>query len=211
MREKHNTRGVLSMVIGALLVLAGMGLTGYNMYDDARAGRESYEIVQILAEDLQPELLHPASSLETEEEILVEDNRTLPVKNVHGRQYVGLLQIPKLNLELPVQTPWSLDNLAVTPCLYAGDPYHNNLVICAHNFDSHFGQIKTLEEGDEVLFVAMDAEVFHYKLSAQDVLTPTSVKEMTEGADWDMTLFTCTLGGEYRVTVRFVRQQDLQK
>ena len=32
---------------------------------------------------------------------------------------------------------------------------------------------------------------------------PTSVQEMTDG-DWDLTLFTCTVGGKSRVTVRCV-------
>ena len=32
-------------------------------------------------------------------------------------------------------------------------------------------------------------------------LRPTAVKEMTSG-DWDLTLFTCTVGGQSRVTVR---------
>ena len=210
MEEKRSNhgRGVVAIVLGALLFLGGMGLTGYNMYDDSRAGREAYQVVQTLAAELPPQALYAAPVPKTEEEILVEEARTLPVRTVDGKDYVGLLQFPDFELELPVQTPYSLEALNTSPCLYAGDPYHNSLVICAHNFDSHFGRLKSMQEGDEVLFIAMDGEVFRYVLSLQEVLQPTSVEEMVTGEDWDMTLFTCTLGGEYRVTARFVRQDD---
>jgi len=38
-------------------------------------------------------------------------------------------------------------------------------------------------------------------VAAREVLLPTAVEEMTAG-EWDLTLFTCTLGGRSRVTVR---------
>ena len=38
----------------------------------------------------------------------------------------------------------------------------------------------------------------------QETLEPTDEEAMTTG-DWDLTLFTCTPGGQTRVTVRFQR------
>jgi sortase A len=39
-----------------------------------------------------------------------------------------------------------------------------------------------------------------------EILSPFAVEEMTSG-DWDMTLFTCTVGGQSRVTVRCVLEE----
>lgn len=39
-----------------------------------------------------------------------------------------------------------------------------------------------------------------------ETLEPTDLEGM-EAGDWDMTLYTCTVGGQSRVTVRFVREE----
>lgn len=48
----------------------------------------------------------------------------------------------------------------------------------------------------------MDGNVFTYKMVEQETLLPTSIDAMESG-DWDLTLFTCTVGGQSRVTIRF--------
>ena len=55
---------------------------------------------------------------------------------------IGTLKIPALHLELPVLSEWSYPLLRKAPCRYAGSAYKGNLVIAAHNYSSHFGQIK---------------------------------------------------------------------
>jgi len=40
-----------------------------------------------------------------------------------------------------------------------------------------------------------------------ETLMPTDIKEMTSG-EFDLTLFTCTVGGQYRVTVRCDRVDE---
>ena len=46
----------------------------------------------------------------------------------------------------------------------------------------------------------MDGVVTNYEVVGLDVLVPTAVEEMTAG-DFDLTLFTCTYGGQSRVAV----------
>ena len=75
-----------------------------------------------------------------------------------------------------------------------------NLVLMAHNYASHFGGLSKLSEGDSVIFTDMDGIVTTYEVKAQDILSPYAVEEMISG-DFDLTLFTCTYGGESRVTV----------
>lgn len=42
-----------------------------------------------------------------------------------------------------------------------------------------------------------------YEVIELETLSPFAIEEMT-GGNWDLTLFTCTVGGQYRVTVRCV-------
>ena len=53
----------------------------------------------------------------------------------------------------------------------------------------------------------MDGNVFTYRMVEQETLPPTAMDAMESG-EWDLTLFTCTMGGQSRVTVRFEREED---
>ena len=204
-RGRIGLGGLPLIFLGAVLFLSGAGLTGRNLQEDRQAGAAAQKTVEALVEYLPEETLHPTPLPDSEEAIAVIDNRVLPVQTVDGRDYVGIIKIPSLSLELPVQTPFDLASLKISPCLYAGDPYHSNMVICAHNYRSHFGRIKNLEQGDELFFVAMDGEWFQYRVISQEIVDPLAYDEMLEPAGWDLTLFTCTVSGEYRVAVRCAR------
>ena len=75
-------------------------------------------------------------------------------------------------------------------------------MLAGHNYPAHFGLLSRLREGDAVRFTDMDGNVFSYQVTGQERLSPTAVEAMTAGEDWDLTLFTCTLDGQTRVTVR---------
>lgn len=63
----------------------------------------------------------------------------------------------------------------------------------AHNYESHFGQLKNLSQGEQITFTDIDGNCFCYQVLDVEILSPYDVQEMTEGA-WDLTLFTCTIG-----------------
>lgn len=54
----------------------------------------------------------------------------------------------------------------------------------------------------------MEGRVWRYQVGWIEVLEPESVEEMVvpkAKADWDLTLFTCTIGGQTRRVVRCIR------
>ena len=86
------------------------------------------------------------------------------MKTINGRDYIGVLSIPSLELELPVISQWDYPALKVAPCRYSGSLYQDNLIICAHNYASHFGKLKELQPGDIVLFTDMDEHVVTFQV-----------------------------------------------
>ena len=47
----------------------------------------------------------------------------------------------------------------------------------------------------------LDGNVFSYAVSSLETLSSYAISDMTSG-DWDLTLFTCTVGGQSRLAIR---------
>lgn len=193
-------KGTILMGAGLLLVLAAFCLTGYNLQDEERAGETAERTVSVLKAEIVPVNEQSLPERMIPDHILNPDME-LPVQEVDGLRYVGYLSIPALELDLPVLEEWNYPNLKLAPCRYVGTPYQEPMVIAAHNYDRHFGRIKELLPGDLVQFTDVDGNAFPYTVAALEQLEPGQTAEMISG-DWDLTLFTCTLGGQQRVTVR---------
>ena len=125
----------------------------------------------------------------------------MPTQEIDGQTYIGMVEVPSLELSLPVISEWTYPRLKKAPCRYTGSIYSKDMVICGHNYDRHFGRLKDLAVGDEVRFTDMDGNVFIYSVCGMEQLQKYAVEEMLAG-EWDLTLFTCTKGGLTRVTVR---------
>lgn len=61
-----------------------------------------------------------------------------------------------------------------------------------------------MQVGDPVIFKDVDGNEFVYEVAEMEVLQAAAVEEM-RGGDWDLTLFTCTLSGQSRTTIRCLR------
>ena len=197
-------RGAFWIHLGLLLIAAALFLSAYNEMESHEARNSAQQVIAQMCQTLPTE-----TAAETEApavpEYLLDAEREMPVQTINGRDYIGVLTIPSLELELPVLSQWDYPALKVAPCRYSGSLYQDNLIICAHNYASHFGKLKNLRVGDTAIFTDMDENVVRFRLAAQETIQPEDLEAM-EAGDWDLTLFTCTVGGQSRVTVRFVRE-----
>lgn len=187
--------------LGLLLGISALGLIAYNLWDNSRAGAEAEKVVEAIVQYREKHNAATESTSLPPADSTHDAERELPVLEIDGRRYIGTISIPTLEIELPVQENWSLSLLKVAPCRYMGSPYRGDLIICAHNYTTHFGKLKDLTPGDEVVFTDVEGNAFHYAVAELDTIAGTAVAEMESG-EWDMTLFTCTLDGQTRVTVR---------
>ena len=196
---------------GLLLLAAALFLAAYNRNESYQAQRQSDVVLEEMSQALEQTVPAQTVPRQTEPpelpEAMEEPLREMPVRTIRGRDYIGVLTIPALNLELPVLSQWDYTNLRIAPCRYEGSVYNGSLILCAHNYSSHFGRLKSLREGDVVQFTDMDDNVYTYQVVGLETLSPTDVEGMESG-DWDLTLFTCTVGGQSRVTVRLERTDD---
>lgn len=204
------------ILLGLLLIAAALFLTAYNLYDEQRAEQSALQVIDRLEDYLPSEvpteaytepIVEQAPMPSDAPDYVLCPDMEMPVETINGIDYIGVLQIPLLELELPIASEWNYPNLKTAPCRYSGSAYLNNMIICAHNYSSHFGKLKSLSEGDVATFTDMAGNVFIYKMVERETLNPSDIEEMENG-DWDLTLFTCTVGGKTRVTIRFKLDKD---
>ncbi len=200
--------------LGTMLLCAALFLVFYNLQEDRKSGAAAAEALSALktqitlrVEEEQQETTQPTqpgedlyAEYETEDTTPPEQ----PVVELDGRLYVGILVIPSQQIELPVLRDWSYPNLRMAPCRYSGTSESGDLVIAAHNYRSHFGNLQSLNSGDQLQFIDVNGTVRTYEVTQTEMIGGRDIPAMLANAetDWDLTLFTCTLSGQSRVTVR---------
>lgn len=199
--------GIICMALGLTLMLGALFLYQFNRSEDRAAQQAAEDLMPQLMQQIQEQTAANSQNdtvsgldLQVPVELLSEEDKKMTEKELDGNLYIGCLSIPKVGLDLPVMSSWSYPKLSIAPCRYAGSVRGEDLVLMAHNYDSHFGRLSRLDPGDSVVFTDMDGNAIYYEVVGEDVLPPNAVDELTSG-DFDLTLFTCTYGGANRLTI----------
>lgn len=190
-------------MMGLLLIVAAFSLTVYNINDNKRAEG----VVKQVSEKIMEEI----PSTPTNNFLHVYPDREMPAEDIDGYRYIGILEIPQLNIILPVMEEWDYYRLNIAPCCYNGSFYQDNMVIAGHNYLSHFGLIRQLTIGSQVKFTDVEGNIYCYKVGWVETLQPDNIEGMIsekENDQWDLTLFTCTTSGSSRFTVRCVKTEN---
>ena len=163
MRTKK--KGVFLMAVGLLMIAGGIGIAVWNMRSETAANEASTQALEQIMTEMPEKKTVPTPGLTPEniediptvDEVEIPDyilnpDMDMPETTVNGRNYIGTLDIPALGLSLPIISNWSYPALTVAPCRFMGSPYKDDLIIAAHNYACHFGQLKNLSEGSSVIF-----------------------------------------------------------
>ena len=205
------TNGNLLITLGILLIAAAIGLAGYNLWDAGRAQKAAEEITGQLISEIESKVEDGKTAAP-----YIDPNTPMPVEVIDGYEYIGVLEIPSEGLSLPVMKEWDYTRLKISPCRFTGSYYSDDLVICAHNYMRHLGPLLQIGIGEDIYFTNVDGLSIRYIVTNRETVEPTAVEQMIENTsnsetsllDWDLTLFTCNLGGQTRCAVRCSRAAD---
>ena len=197
------------ITLGLLLIGAALFIVIFNTVQSRNADITSEAALNALRNHIEQAEEDGTDSNTSNGQPLYKEHKeiSMPVYQVDGEGYDGVLNIPALSLELPVNDKFSYPSLIKTPCRYYGSVYADNMIIAAHNYASHFGYLGSLKQGDAVSFTDGDGNRFDYTVSEVLQINGNDVAAMKEG-NWDMTLFTCTVSGRKRITVRLERTDN---
>lgn len=207
-------KGIFIIFLAICLMGCGFFQLGCHLRSDNQAAFAAEEAVQVIqktipqqvipAKQFHPELLMQEEVPKTLDAVpyyVLNPEMEMPEQNIDGIGYIGVLEIPALQLELPVASQWHETTAQKAPCRYVGSAYTKDLIICAHNYRSHFGNLSDLPVGTSVFLTDTEGNCFEYWVEDFEIMDGTAIDQMKQG-DWDLTLFTCTLGGRSRFAVR---------
>ncbi len=212
---KRKLISTLLIVLGLLCMMAALALVVYNDRESDQAEQAAAEVNVELTEAI-------TKRVERNKEAGIIPDRTnayvkyldhipeMPAEEIDGYRYIGVIEVPDEEISLPVMEEWDYVRLKISPCRYVGSYYTNNMVICAHNYTRHFYQLLSIAVGTDVYFTTVEGVRYHYVVVNREEITPYDIPNMTDaaGGNWDLTLFTCFLGGRTRCAVRCVRVED---
>lgn len=202
--------GIAIVAAGAVLIVSALLLFFHNRQEDAQAGQAAESLLtRVEAAIDTPSVIRIEPSVvtqpsaQTPREQPDEDEaeaEALPVVMLDGYAYIGVLDIPALELRLPVMAEWDYTRLQLAPCRQFGSTATDDLVIAAHNYQTHFGRLRELSPGDTVTFTDMDGAEIVYRVEKTQTLNPDEV-DAVQNSGYALVLYTCTVGGKTRVTV----------
>lgn len=185
-------------IFGTVCILMGLILFSKNVWEDYQVGKETEIIKEKIEKKKAIQIEKP---IDNRPDYVKNPNIEMPKVTIDGNEYIGYVMIPSLEQELPVLSSWSYPKLKIAPARYIGSVYLNNMVLLAHNYTVHFGKLHRLNIGDVIQFKDMDDNLFNFTVEKKEELNEMQVEDMVFG-NWDLTLFTCTIGGQARTTIR---------
>lgn len=194
--------GIAIVAVGAVLILSALLLFFHNRQEDAQAGQEAESLLESVEAVIDENIVRLPTVIKQPDEAQNPEplDPQMPVVMLDGYEYVGYVEIPALELKLPVMSEWDYTRLKIAPCRQFGSSRTDDLVIAAHNYESHFGHLKDLSIGDTVTFTDMEGIVSTYAIEKIETLDPNAV-DAVQNSGYDIVLYTCTKGGQTRVTV----------
>ena len=155
----RRARGGRALVcLGLAAILASALVTGYDAWDEARAGRDAAAaLTQLQALEL---------SAGTHED--ADLSGPMPEVERDGVSYIGVLELPTIGLALPVQTRCTDSALKRSPCRVEGSLYDGDLVVVGLDYASHFRLLRDLVPGDEVRFTDVRGNQFDLQVKTVD-------------------------------------------
>ena len=193
--KKSKKTAIILIVIGIAFIFSAVLLFAFNEITSYRTAQETAKILSSLENTMLEDIDIPADA----------SNGTMPTRLADGINIVGVVSVPALEIEVPVAAEWSYENLRKSACRYSGTVEDGRLIILAHNYSKHFGNLKNADVGDEVQFMDVNGKLYLYTVTAMEILNKNELDKLT-ASDSDLTLFTCTYGGQKRIVVRCMKQ-----
>lgn len=112
----------------------------------------------------------------------------MPVLEIDGVDYVTLLEIPSLQVSLPVADQWDGEKLVYSPARFTGSVYDRTMVIGGRSEPHQFAFCSKIENGTLITVTDMTGTQFTYKVTTVDRAAKAERKWLAD-PDHPLTLY----------------------
>ena len=127
---------------------------------------------------------------------------------IEGYKVVGIIKIPKINIEYPILEKTDKASLKLSITKFWGNQINQigNVVLAGHNNlnNKFFGKIDELQEGDIIELTDKQRVTIKYEVFKTYIVDPNDISPILaqEENAREVTLITCTNGNKERLVVR---------
>ena len=189
--KKFRISGII-MALGVLLIAVALLLYLGSYLSTEKHKTESVRIADELISHM-PEI--------SDGFIYERSDYSMPVYELDGKNYVGVMEIPAYSVKLPVFANWDKGELNASPCRYMGSIYDGSLVVGGRDRAGQFDFISHITETDSVYITDMAGDRFECVVTNIEVTDDASTEKLTEG-EYDLVLFARNRSDNKYVIIR---------
>lgn len=179
MNQGKKRFGLLLILFGCLLVAAAVAVTVGGIFGRKQNAEHNGEVLAFL------ESILPEKSVGFREE---KGDPSMPVIEFEENDYVGILEVPRFSVSLPIAANWSKSLVRSVPCRFTGSVFDGTLILGGTGEEGQFDFIPSLDIGDGITFTDLKGEVFSFSVKKVLHASDASLKTLTD-PDYPLTLF----------------------
>ena len=136
MEKDHNkTIVTVLMTLGIILILISLITVTVHHFSQKNAA-EQISVVVAEMKSMMPETEYGTTNQSSDPE--------MPVVEIEGSNFAGMIEVPKYNKLLPVCSEWNKRKVSEYPCRYTGSMYDGSLIIGAVENPGQFDIVKMI-------------------------------------------------------------------
>lgn len=182
------------LLLGILLIVCSVGLIVFH-YGQAKSVQRKTAVITDKIEALLPDTSPGFPGDYT--------NAMMPVLQIEGNDYAGLLQIPAYGLTMPIADIWDESSVFFCPVRYFGSVYDNTMIVGGSDQPGQFDFFDRMQPGDTVRITDMLGAEFSYTVQRIDRSGSADYEKLSSG-DYPLTLFVRSAYSKEYLLVRCV-------
>ena len=179
MNKNRNKTTLVIAIIGVLLVLIGVGTLGISRLSQSKARENAANTIATMR-TLMPEIKNAVSGERYD--------YTMPMLEIGGDNYIGIIEIPLYDTCLPINGVWSKKDVSKHPCRYTGSVYDGSLVIGGSDNKGQFDFMKQISIGDYVFITDTVGNRFSYIVSDIEITNDISAENLCS-EEYELTFY----------------------
>ena len=157
----------------------------------------------------EKELINTVADIKVKlEEIKESENDEKTITKYKGYDIVGIIEIPKINIEYPIINQTSDETMALSITKFWGNNVNDigNFTMAVHNYfdGTMFSNTNKLNIEDTIKMTDLDGKTIEYKVFDKYIIDPNDVKcvQSVKENTREITLITCINGRNNRLVVK---------